>query len=125
MVQFSRATSQRRDQRDYELLDDEAVVDETNLARLQLHLCRINNEDPLLLWFFFSAGDRLSHAREPVLRVRDKFGAEFGYRNRPGAEAQSSIKIIIALAARAVRQVAPQVPGFGPPGAPFRCQTAS
>ena len=62
MVQFSRATSQRRDQRDYELLDDEAVVDETNLARLQLHLCRISNEDPVRL--------DGAHAVRDVLRRR-------------------------------------------------------
>jgi len=48
VVRFSRATSQRCDQKDHELLDDKAVVDETDLA-LQLHLCRINNEDPLRL----------------------------------------------------------------------------
>jgi hypothetical protein len=46
VVQRSRAASQRCDQKDHELLDDEAVVDETDLA-LQIHLCHINNEDPL------------------------------------------------------------------------------
>jgi len=32
--------------KDHELLDDETVVDETDLARFPLHLCRLNNEDP-------------------------------------------------------------------------------
>jgi len=48
--------------KDHELLDDETVVDETDLARFQLHLCRLNNEDPL--------GLDAAHAVHDVLRRR-------------------------------------------------------
>src|SRR6516162_11814665 len=74
----------------------------------------------MLLLRFFSrqeTGSLLEGSR--YSGYSDKFGVEFGYRTRSGAEAQSSIRII-----RAGRQVALQVAGFGPPGAPFRCQTA-
>ena len=45
-----------------EALDDEAVTDETDLARLQLHLGRIDNEDPIRC--------QGAHAVHDVLRCR-------------------------------------------------------
>ena len=72
------------------------------------------------------ARDRLSPGREPMLGVqRRQTRRGIWLPEALGAEAQSPIKIVIASAARAGRQIARQVPGFGPPGAPFRCQTAS
>ena len=85
--------------KDHELLDDETVVDETDLARFQLHLCRLNNEDPL--------GLDAAHAVHDVLRRRpaihellsEALGgssrnrrAKLSSRQRPGRFAKSRLR---------------------------------